>query len=203
MVLKEAYTYQNYLSNLIGQAMICLNKRSFVTETKQIHHREKVNPKANDETIIVNETDDVEYTPTDLINLMDSLIDEKDRLCKAIADAKSTTDIDIDTAISMNKVKQAYISCLNSLASMKSRTIQNTGEDYKFNEAGDQVRYFYPMEEIVSINYDRNVVKGIIKKLKKETDEISLKLDQIQLNTEVDFEPKYSMDDSLEDVVSK
>ena len=106
-------------------------------------------------------------------------------------------------AISMNKIKQAYIDHLTLLASMKSQTIQKNGEDYKFNEAGDQVRYFYPMEEIVSINYDRNVVKGIIKKLKKETDEVSLKLDQIQLNTKVDFEPKYSLDDSLEDVVSQ
>lgn len=203
MVLKEAYTYQNYLSNLIAEAMICLNKRSFVTETKQIHHREKVNPKAKDETIIVNESVDVEYTPMDLINLMDSLIDEKEKLCKAIAVAKSTTDIDIDVAISMNKIKQAYIDHLTLLASMKPQTIQKNGEDYKFNEAGDQVRYFYPMEEIVSINYDRNVVKGIIKKLKKETDEVSLKLDQIQLNTKVDFEPKYSLDDSLEDVVSQ
>ena len=46
-------------------------------------------------------------------------------------------------------------------------------------------------------------MKGIIKKLSKECDEVSAKLDKIQIETLVDFEPKWELTDSLEDAIEK
>ena len=53
------------------------------------------------------------------------------------------------------------------------------------------------------LDYDRNIVKALAKKLAKETDEVSTKLDQLELTTLVDHEPKYDMNDTLEDIVVK
>lgn len=47
------------------------------------------------------------------------------------------------------------------------------------------------------------MVKALAKKLAKETDEVSTKLDQLELTTLVDHEPKYDMNDTLEDIVVK
>lgn len=49
----------------------------------------------------------------------------------------------------------------------------------------------------------RLLIHTLSKKLAKETDEVSTKLDQLELTTLVDFEQKYDMNDTLEDIVVK
>lgn len=201
MVLKEAFTYQNYLTELISQIENYLVRPDFTQAKKQVCHRSKVDRTMEDETVIVRSSVDVEFAPMDLVNLMTDLLNEKQSLSDAITDAKRKTEIDIDSSVSMNRIKQEYITVLEELAKRKDSTSDTQGIGYRFNEAGDQVKYFFPMEEIVTINYDRKDIKGIIRKLKKETDKISLMLDKLQLTTEVSFEPKYQLGDTLEDIV--
>ena len=100
----------------------------------------------------------------------------------------------------MNKVKQNYVTILNNMANTKAVERTTTGTDYKFNINNEQVSYRYEVQEIVSIDYDRNDVKALAKKLTKETDDISTKLDTIELTTNVDYEPVWDYD-NLEDVV--
>lgn len=201
MVLKEAFTYQNYLTDLIRQIDHYLLRPDFTQEKKQVCYKSKVDHNLEDETVVVKNPIDVEFTPMDLVNLMMDLLNEKQSLSDAITDAKRKTEIDIDSSVSMNRIKQDYITVLEDLAKRKDTTNDTQGIGYRFNEAGDQVKYFFPMEEIVTINYDRKDIKGIIRKLKKETDKISLMLDKLQLTTEVSFEPKYQLGDTLEDIV--
>lgn len=200
MILKEAYRYQNYLNTLIRDAESYLMKKDFITETKQMHNRNKVNPDAADETIEVQKPYQVEFTPMDLVNFIVKAVGEKQKLSDAIVTAKKTAEIDIDSAIAMNKVKQNYVSILNNMANTKASERATTGTDYKFNVSNEQVSYRYEVREIVSIDYDRNDVKALAKKLAKETDEISTKLDTIELTTNVDYEPVWDYD-TLEDVV--
>lgn len=200
MILKEAYRYQNYLNTLIRDAESYLMKKDFITETKQTHNRNKVNPDATDETIEVQKPYQVEFTPMDLVDFIVKAIEEKQKLSDAIVSAKKTAEIDIDSAISMNKVKQSYVTILNGMANTKAIERTTTGTDYKFNINNEQVSYRYEVQEIVSIDYDRNDVKALVKKFSKETDEISTKLDTIELTTNVDYEPAWDYD-NLEDVV--
>lgn len=200
MVLKEAYHYQNYLNDLIRDAESYLIKKDFITETKQTHNRNKVNSDATDETIEVQKPYQVEFTPMDLVDFIVKAIEEKQKLSDAIVSAKRTAEIDIDSAISMNKVKQNYASILNNMANTKAVERTTTGTDYKFNINNEQVSYRYEVQEVVSIDYDRNDIKALAKKLTKETDEISTKLDTIELTTNVDYEPAWDYD-NLEDVV--
>ena len=200
MILKEAYRYQNYLNTLIRDAESYLMKKDFITETKQTHNRNKVNPDSTDETIEVQKPYQVEFNPMDLVNFIVKAIEEKQKLSDAIVTAKKSAEIDIDSAIAMNKVKQNYVTILNNMANTKAVERTTTGTDYKFNINNEQVSYRYEVQEIVSIDYNRNDVKALAKKFTKETDEISTKLDTIELTTNVDYEPVWDYD-NLEDVV--
>lgn len=44
MILKEAYRYQNFLTNLISSAQTYLGSVSFVMKTTQEHMKSKANP---------------------------------------------------------------------------------------------------------------------------------------------------------------
>lgn len=202
MVLKEAYRYQNYLTDLINEARDYLNKRGFITTTEQKHKRIKANPDATDEVVVLENGYEVEFTPMQLVDFIMDAIEEKQKLSDAIVEAKKKTEIDIDSSISLNKIKQAYINTLNAMASVKPSNKIERGIGYRFNPVdGNQVSYYYDIENVTTINYDRDNVRKLAKKLQKETDGVSTKLDTIQITTEINFAPKWDISDTLEDVV--
>lgn len=201
MNLKESYRYANYLDGLLSTAYSYLRNKGFVTTTKQNHLRSKVNSEALDEVIDVPKSYDVDFTPNSLIDFVVNVLNEKEYLVNAIADAKSKTEINIDNAISMNKKKQEFVNVLNSLASIKPGERQKNGSDYKFNAEGNQVQYCYTVLETTSIDFDRNDVRALSKKYLKETDDISSKLDSIEINTILDFEPKFDVNSTFEETV--
>ena len=201
MILKEAFRYQNYLTSLFVQATSYLSREDFITTTTQNHNRSMVNPDAQDEKISVPKVFNVGYKPNDLIDFVVKLIDEKQKLSNAITEAKKSLDMDIDAAMSMNKTKQDFISVLRRMASIKSSESDKEGTSYKFNNDGDQVSYRYPVKEVKTIDYDRNAVKGLISKYKKETDQISTTRDRIDIMTDVDYTPVWEVDTPLEDIL--
>ena len=202
IVLKEAYRYQNYLQRLINEARNYLIKTDFVSTTKQSHHRNKANSDAEDETLIVDKPYDVEFTPNDIINFVMDAINEKEKLSKAISEAKKKADIDLDASGAMNKTKQEYINFLIVLERTKSKKNTKTGTGYKFNANGEQVPYYYDIEEVVTIDFDRNKVKDLIKKLRRETDEVSQAMDKALVTVEVDYTPRWDVDTPLDDVIT-
>lgn len=201
MILKEAFRYQNYLTSLFVQATSYLSREDFITTTTQNHNRSMVNPDAQDEKISVPKVFNVDYKPNDLIDFVVKLIDEKQKLSNAITEAKKSLDMDIDAAMSMNKTKQDFISVLRRMASIKSTESEKEGTSYKFNNDGDQVSYRYPVKEVKAIDYNRNTVKGLISKYKKETDQISTTRDRIDIMTDVDYTPVWEVDTPLEDIL--
>lgn len=201
MILKEAFRYQNYLSSLFTETVGYLSREDFITTTTQEHNRKKSNPDADNEKVVVQKPYNVEFKPSDLIDFTAQLIDEKQRLSDAITEAKKATSFDIDAAMSMNKAKQSFIHVLRRMASIKSIESEKEGVSYKFNNDGDQVLYRYPIKEVKKIDYDRDNVKKLIDKYKKETDKISTERDRIDIMTEVDYEPIWEVDTPLEDII--
>ena len=201
MNLKESYRYANYLDHLLMTADIYLRNKGFVTTTEQNHMRSKANPDAQDEKIEVQKPYDVDFTPNNIIDFVVKVINEKENLFSAIADAKVTTEINIDNAIAMNKKKQSFVNTLNTIVSIKPNETQSMGKDYKFDINNEQKPYSYQIISKTSIDFDRTSVKGLIKKYNKECDEISSKLDEIEITTQVDFTPLFDVNDSFEDLV--
>ena len=201
MNLKESYRYANYLDNLLSTAYSYLRNKGFITTTKQNHLRSKANSDAQDEVIDVQKPYDVEFTPNNVVDFVVKIINEKEGLSNAIAVAKANTEINIDNAIAMNKKKQGFVSVLNGMADIKATEKQKNGSDYKFNAEGNQVAYYYTVVETTGIDFDRNDIRALAKKYLKETDEISAKLDTIEINTILDFEPKYDINSTFEELV--
>lgn len=203
MVLKEAYRYQKFLTGLIQSAEYYLYKREFVTTVEQYHERKKSNPDAENETIQKENLtkSSVDFSVNDLLRFIPELLEEKENLSIAINKAKNTTEIDIDASLSMNKQKQEFIRVLNDMNSKKSCEKTITGKGYKFNVNNEQVPYIYDVVEKTTIDFDRNTVKALIKKYSKETDHVSTILDRIVLTTQVDFDPKYDINDTLEELL--
>lgn len=201
MNLKESYRYANYLDNLLDTAYTYLRDRRFITTTKQEHLRSKANSEAENEIIEVQKPYDVDFTPNNIVDFVVKVIDEKEKLSSVIAKAKVETEINIDNAIAMNKKKQSFISVLKGMANIKASEKQTSGSDYKFNAEGNQVKYFYNITETTTIDYDRNSVRALAKKFLKETDEISAKLDAIEINTVLNFEPTFDINSTFEEVV--
>jgi translation initiation factor 1 (eIF-1/SUI1) len=201
MNLKEAYTYSNCLDTLLSAAYTYLRSTGFVTTKTEAHLRSKANPDAQDETIEVQKPFDVDFTPNDVIDFTVKVLDEKESLVNAIAEAKVTTEIDIDNAIHMNKKRQEFVYVLNTLASIKASETQSKAKDYKFDVNGEQKPYFYDVTTVTSIDFDRNDVKALSKKLASECDQVSAKLDAIEINTVVDFTPKFDVHETFEDLI--
>ena len=201
MNLKESYRYANYIDGLLSTAYTYLRNKCFVTTTVEEHLRSKSNPDAEDETIEVQKPYDVEFKPNQVIDFVIKVLNEKDKLSDAIAKAKSTTEINIDNAIAMNKKKQAFVSVLNGIADIKPSETKATSKSYKFDINGEQKPYIYNVNRKTSIDFDRNDVRNIIKKYLKETDEISAKLDLIEITTQVDFDPTWDVNSKFEDLV--
>ena len=201
MNLKESYRYANYLDDLLNKASSYLRNDKFVTTTKQEHLRSKVNSEATDEIVDVKKPYDVEFTPNDVINFAVKVLTEKEKLADAIAIAKANAEINIDTAIALNKKKQYFANTLEALSNIKPRQRTTSGKAYRFNINNEQVPYTYDIEETTAIDFDRNDVRNLVKKYLKETDGISAKLDAIEINTQVVFECSWDVNDSFEDIV--
>ena len=201
MNLKESYRYANYLDSLLNIAYTYLQNKGFVTTTTENHLRSKANADAQDEKIEVQKPFDVEFTPNQVIDFVVDVLAEKENLVDAIANAKACIEINIDNAIAMNKKKQGFVNILNSLANIKPSETITTGSDYKFNNEGNQVKYFYNIKRITTIDYNRTDIKNLIKKYLKETDNISNKLDLIEITTIVQFTPLFNINTSFEDSI--
>lgn len=201
MNLKESYRYANYLDNLLDTAYMYLKNKGFITTTTQQHLRSKANADAEDEVIEVKKPYDVDFTPMDVVDFVVKVFEEKEKLVDAISVAKSKTEINIDNAISMNKKKQTFISVLNGMANIKPSESVVPGFGYIFNAEKNQTKYFYDIMAVTSIDFDRNNVRNLAKKYSKETDEVSSKLDSIEINTEVEFNPTFDINDTFEDLV--
>ena len=201
MNLKESYRYANYLDSLLNTAYTYLRNKGFVTTTTENHLRSKANADAHDEIVEVQKPFDVEFTPNQVIDFVVDVLAEKEALVDAIANAKACAEINIDNAIAMNKKKQGFVNILSNLANIKPSEKQRNGSDYKFNAEGNQVQYYYTVIETVGIDYDRKMVRGLSKKLLKETDEISAKLDAIEINTILDFEPRFDVNATFEECI--
>ena len=100
-----------------------------------------------------------------------------------------------------NKKRQEFICTLKQMDRVKDREEKSDGVDYKFNQEGNQVIYHYDIDEVITIDFDRKDIKGLIKKLTKQCDELSIVLDGLLVTTEVDYTPVFDINDSLEDII--
>ncbi len=203
ITLKKSFELQNYLSQLLNGALSVLSYNDNITTTKQKHLRKKSYSEAQDEEIIIKKSQELPYTINDLVRFIDVIVEEMDKLTTAINDAKFYHGKYFDAMIAMNNKKRNILRRYEMMASLKPTESVIKGSAEKFNEAGEQVSYRYDIEQVTTIDYDRNEIKKKVSKLRKELEETSEAIDVMQLQSMVDYDPIFEIGESLEDAIEK
>lgn len=203
ITLKKSFELQNYYKNLFESALSILFDHNNVTVTTQTHMRKKAYAEAEDETIIKPRSVEYSFTPNELIKFAEYIQSEMEKLTAEINTAKKSNKNDFDGMIATNNQKRRLLSRLVSMAGIKSREHMADGQGKKFNDEGNQVSYFYDVKEVTTIDFDRNMVRSIIGRLRKELDDASTELDKMQLEVVVFYIPVFEIGDTLEEAVDK
>lgn len=199
MNLRESFQYMNFLDGKLEEIEWKLRDTKNVVTIKETHMKSASNPNFQDEDKTIEP--DIEFEAVQLIDFMDVIMKEKAELSKAIHEAKNKAEVNLDHAISLNKAKQKQAIILQRLIDLKTKEEERRETAYMINNEGNQVPFYYPVKRVATINYDRNKVKKRYKAIKKECDEMSTLIDKIQINTEVVFDPKWDVSDTLEDML--
>lgn len=200
MKLKEAFRYQNALKQWIEEAESFLTNRNNIVKIEETHKKSLVNKEESD---VVKEINNrvIDVEPNTMIDFIYDLVEEKNKVSQAISEAKRNSDVDLDVSIEINKAKQRLANIYNRLSNVKNSQKTRTDRAYKFNVEGNQTPYVYEVDEVTSIDYDRNKVRKLQKKLEKTCDETSTKIETLQLTIEVNHTPKYDVNDSFADLI--
>ena len=199
MNLRESFQYMNFLDGKLEEIEWKLRDTKNVVTIKETHMKSASNPNFQDEDKTIEP--DIEFEAVQLIDFMDVIMKEKTELSKAIYEAKNKAEVNLDHAISLNKEKKKQAIILKRLIDLKTKEEERRETAYMINNEGNQVPFYYPVKRVATINYDRNKVKKRYKAIKKECDEMSTLIDKRQINTEVVFDPKWDVSDTLEDML--
>jgi len=153
---------------------------------------------------MVEEVDYGEFHKNDdVLGFMLRLVEEKERLTTAIGIAKASIGFDIDTAVETNKFRQAVASRVKTMLRFMPSKKTERGMDYKFNVEGNQTQYYYDIEVVTEEAFDRDKAKTASRNLISEADSVSAAIDSAMINTKVDYEPPFNVNDSFEDVMEE
>ena len=205
MNLKESFRYQNKLQWLMTEAEEILRRDRNVVKVEQTALLHKVNPDAVDETTM--EPADTVYADqiTDIAVLLMFLLGERERLSRAIREAKKAMDMDFDGEVSLNTRRQELASIFRNMVQLRSSetVISGGGVGYKFNAEGNQVSYRCDLKTVTTINFDRSKIRSYAAALSRKADEISADLDKRMVNTEVSYEPPFDVNDTFAEVLAR
>lgn len=202
MNLKEAFRFQNKLQKLMDEGESILSREKNVTKVETTYFRKKVMSEAEDETVL--EVPETEYAEqiTELVGFMVYLLEQREQLSKAIRTAKSALEIDMDSEVSLNNKRQELSRLLGRLSDLRGSevVIPSGGTGYRFNAEGNQVSYRCDVKKVTTINYDRKKVRNHLAALNRKADAVSVELDRCLINSSVEYEAPFDVNDSFAEV---
>ena len=195
MNLKEAFQAQNKIGELMSYINRYLSDSDNVMTVTEKHLRSKALAGQQDDTVDVSRKDEDAFDVGRLLGIWQELMEEKERLGAAIGKAKAGMGFNLDAAVDANKSRRAFLGMLQELANRKSSHELQKGEGrgYVFNNDGNQTSYCYDIDRILTIDYDRNKVRAMVKELNRTSDEVSIKIDEALLQTQVEYAPKFDL----------
>lgn len=200
MNLKESFRYQNFLGALHSSAASSLvDERHCLTTTKN-HLRNKANSDAAD---VTEQVDVGEFHKNDdVLRFMLYIIEEREKLTSAISRAKASIGFDLDAAVETNKLRQTVSRNINMMLRYKGTKRTERGTDYKFNAEGNQTPYYYDIEVVTEENFNRAQAKSAAQSVITKADEVSAAIDAALINTRVDYEIPFNVNDSFDDAMA-
>lgn len=201
MNLKESFRYQNFLDSKLNEARYSIGERSHALKTTKVHLKNKANPDAENITEVV-EVEDF-FPNDDVVAFMCWIVAERQKLTEAIYKAKASLDFCLDAAIETNKFRQHTSSAVKGMLRFTPSKKTEQGRDYKFNVEGNQTPYYYDIETSFEENFTRDNAKKVVRDMITKADKTSAEIDSAMINTTVDYEPLFDVNDSFEDVMAE
>ena len=204
MNMKDAFRFQNQLKGLMCEAAAILQDRRNIIKVKTTHLRSKVMSDAQD--AVVEEAAPSEYAghANEVAAFLLFLLEEREKLSRAIHAAKGGLDLDMDSEVGLNRQRQELAAVFRQMAALRNseKIIAGGGSGFRFNGEGNQVSYRCDATQVITIDFDRNRIRGMAAALSRKADEISMSLDKCLVNTEVAYEPPFDVNDSFEEILS-
>lgn len=201
MNLKESFRYQNFLENMLACSGNSLTDREHSLTITKNHLRKKANAEAED---VVETVDYGEFFHNDdVLRFMSRLVEEREKLTNAIGKAKASIGFDLDAAIETNKFRQSVASRVKTMLRFTTSKKMERGTDYKFNVEGNQTMYYYDIEVEAKEAFDRSKAKEIMRNLIQDADKTSAEIDAAMINTQVEYDAPFDVNDSFEDVMTE
>ena len=201
MNLKEAFRYQKFLETMMIAAADSITTFSHCLKTTKKHLMSKANPEAEDKIEEV-ESDSPFYANDDVIAFMGWLVSEKEKLSVAIGKAKNDAGFDIDAAIETNKMRQRVNNAVKNMLRRNGNKKIERGQSWKFNNEGVQSVYYYDVEVVTEEAFDREKSREVMRDMIRRSDQVSAEIDAALINTIVEYEPVYDVNESFEDVMA-
>ena len=202
MNLKEAFRFQNKLQKLMDEAQSILSKDQNVTRVQNTYLHKKVMSEAENETTIDLPSTEYGDKVTVMAGFLLHLLSEREKLTSAIRTAKDLLPIDMDSEVSLNSKRQEIARLFQRMTDLRSSEvlISNGGTGYRFNAEGNQVSYRCDVKRVVTINFDRNVIRKYASDINRKADETSAQLDRCLVNAEVHYIASFDVNDSFAEV---
>lgn len=200
MNLKESFRYQNFLDMMMRAASASIQQRDHCLKVTKTHLRSKANPDASDVTETVE--GEVFFANDDVVAFMAWLVKEREKLTTAIGAAKASIGFDIDAAIETNKFRQTVNGSIKNMLRYTPTKRVEQGRDYKFNVEGNQTPYIYEIEVVSEEAYDKTGAKTLMREIISNADEVSAAIDAAMINTKVDYEPVFDVNETFDDVMT-
>ena len=199
MNLKEAFRFQNKLQSLMDEAERILADDRNITQVKVTALYKKAMPEQENETT-------VEPAPSEYADHIDAvaafllhLLGEREKLSRAIRAAKERQEMDMDSEVSLNSTRQGLASFFRHMVDLRNseKLLPGGATGYRFNAEGNQVPFRCDAKRVVTIHYDRNRVRSYLKQLTEKSDRVSAQLDRCLINSQVDYDVPFDVNDSF------
>lgn len=202
MNLKEAFRFQNKIQKLMDEAQSILGKDENMTCVQNTYLRKKVMVEAENETTMDVPNTDYGEKVTVLAGFILHLLDEREKLARAIRTAKDSLPIDMDSEVSLNSKRQEIARLFQHMTDLRSSeiVISNGGTGFRFNAEGNQVSYRCDVKRVVTINFDRNVIRKYASDIHRKADTTSAELDRCLVNAEVNYVAPFDVNDSFAEI---
>ena len=204
MNLKDAFRFQNKLQSVMTEAMDILEDHRNILKIKTTHLRSKVMGEAQDVVVEENAPSDYAGHANEIAEFLMVMMAEREKLSKAIRDAKSGLTLDIDSETGLNRQRQTLAGIFRSMTTLRNseKTIPGGGSGYRFNSDGNQVAYCCDARQVVTIDFDRNKIRALAASLGRTADQRSMDMDKCLVNTEVDYAPPFDPNDSFDTILT-
>lgn len=201
MNLKEAFRFQNKLQSMMDEAQTILGVNSNITKVQNTYLRHKVMAEVEDETTVDAPSTEYGEKITELAEFLLHLLTEREKLSATIYKAKAGLELTsgLDGEVSLNGKRQDIAGLFRRMTSLRNGEvlIPNGGTGYRFNNEGNQVSYRCDVKRVTTINFDRNKIRKMCADLSKKSDETSAALDAALVNTVVEYEAPFDVNETF------